>query len=86
MNISFILLVWYTSLILWQRPSLSESEVAVRDLIVPTVILNIFAVDMYGSFAVLEAEYAQNPIWTRNLTIFAVIHSAKIMKISEGFF
>ena len=64
---------------------MSESEVAVRDLIVPQGVLNTIVIGMYGWFAVFEAADAQNHTKTVNSSIFSVITSVKKMRTFEGF-
>ena len=70
---------------MWQRPSVSESEVAVRDVIVPQGVLNKIVTDMYGWFAVFEAADAQNHTKTVNSSIFSMIATVKKMRTFEGF-
>ena len=65
---------------------MSESEVAVRDLIVPQGVLNKIVIDMYGWFAVFEAADSQNHTKTVNSSIFSVITSVNKMRTFEGFF
>ena len=64
---------------------MSDSEVAICDLIVLYVILNNFVICMFDSFAVFEDTDAQNLLKTVNSSIFSVITGVEKMITFDGF-